>query len=243
VSLDISVVVVGGIARTMLRDALGDATIQCQFLHLRRAYAHLRHNQRDLSQNSLLDALRRKRRTVFPSDQAPHIHQYAGHSYGTKMADAVAPVSFIASSTVAKTGLPRCSVPAFLGFVPPTTFVPILRCQFVSSVLSKRVVERAHTIFDGLLGVEPVNLSATAPLPIRSQYCTHVPCFPVKPWNSTLVSPLMRRFLIVWAYGDELVAYPCRAAAVRRAELRGRRRACIVTMELPRKQIWERMGV
>jgi hypothetical protein len=227
----------------MLRDALGDTTIQCQFLHLRRAYAHLRHNQRDLSQNSLLDALRRKRRTVFPSDQAPHIHQYAGHSYGTKMADAVAPVSFIASSTVAKTGLPRCSVPAFLGFVPPTTFVPILRCQFVSSVLSERVVERAHTIFDGLLGVEPVNLSATAPLPIRSQYCTHVPCFPVKPWNSTLVSPLMRRFLIVWAYGDELVAYPCRAAAVRRAELRGRRRACIVTMELPRKQIWERMGV
>jgi hypothetical protein len=40
------------------------------------------------------------------------------------MADAVAPVCLIASATLAKTGLPRCSEPAFLGFVPPITFVP-----------------------------------------------------------------------------------------------------------------------
>jgi len=32
---------------------------------------------------------------------------------------------------------------------------------------------------------------------INCVFLTHVPCFPVKPWNSTLVSPLMRRFLIV----------------------------------------------
>jgi hypothetical protein len=157
------------------------------------------------------------------------------------MADAVAPVSLMASSTLAKTGLPRCSVPAFLGFVPPTTFVPVLGCQFVSSVLSDRVAVRAHTIFDGLLGMESASCQPLHHL-YNLVYCTHVPCLPVKPWNSTLVSPLMRRFLIVWAYGDELVAYPCRAAAVRRAELRGFRRACIVTMELPRKQIWEEKG-
>ncbi len=46
--------------------------------------------------------------------------------YGTKIAEAVAPVSLTASDTVAKTGLPKCSCPAFLGFVPPTTLVPII---------------------------------------------------------------------------------------------------------------------
>ena len=45
-------------------------------------------------------------------------------AYGTKMAVAVAPVSFTASLTLAKTGRPRCVWPAFLGFVPPTTLVP-----------------------------------------------------------------------------------------------------------------------
>ena len=45
-------------------------------------------------------------------------------AYGTNIAEAVAPVSFTASRTLAKTGLPRCVDPAFLGFVPPTTFVP-----------------------------------------------------------------------------------------------------------------------
>ena len=45
-------------------------------------------------------------------------------THGTKMAEAVAPVSLTASLTEAKTGLPRCVSPAFLGLVPPTTFVP-----------------------------------------------------------------------------------------------------------------------
>ena len=48
-------------------------------------------------------------------------------SYGTKIAEAVAPVSFTASLTLAKTGRSRCVLPAFLGLVPPTTFVPVLR--------------------------------------------------------------------------------------------------------------------
>lgn len=45
-------------------------------------------------------------------------------TYGTKIADAVAPVSLMASATEANTGFPRCISPAFLGFVPPTTCVP-----------------------------------------------------------------------------------------------------------------------
>jgi hypothetical protein len=49
-------------------------------------------------------------------------------AYGTKMAVADAWVSLTASATLLKTGRPRCSVPAFLGFVPPTTFVPA-SCQ------------------------------------------------------------------------------------------------------------------
>lgn len=42
------------------------------------------------------------------------------------MAEAVAPVSFTASATVAKTGLSKCVSPAFFGFVPPTTLVPFV---------------------------------------------------------------------------------------------------------------------
>lgn len=48
-------------------------------------------------------------------------------AYGTKMAEAVAPVSLTASETLAKTGFPRCVSPAFFGFVPPTTLVPNVR--------------------------------------------------------------------------------------------------------------------
>lgn len=44
--------------------------------------------------------------------------------HGTKIADAVAPVSLIASLTLAKTGFPRWVSPAFFGLVPPTTLVP-----------------------------------------------------------------------------------------------------------------------
>jgi len=48
----------------------------------------------------------------------------AMNPYGVKIADAVAPTSFTASETFLKTGNPRCVVPAFFGFVPPTTLVP-----------------------------------------------------------------------------------------------------------------------
>lgn len=68
------------------------------------------------------------------------------------MAEAVAPVSFTASLTLAKTGRSRWVVPAFLGLVPPTTFVPVL-CEllFVAIVLKAR-----FTVGDGLLSVEAV---------------------------------------------------------------------------------------
>jgi len=49
-----------------------------------------------------------------------------GGAYGTKMAVAVAWVSLTASATFLKTGRLRCCVPAFLGFVPPTTLVPVV---------------------------------------------------------------------------------------------------------------------
>jgi hypothetical protein len=41
-----------------------------------------------------------------------------------KMQLALAPVSATASLIVAKTGMPSTSVPAFLGLVPATTWVP-----------------------------------------------------------------------------------------------------------------------
>ena len=49
-------------------------------------------------------------------------------AHGTKMAEAFAPVSFTASLTEAKTGLPKCVSPAFFGLVPPTTLVPVAVC-------------------------------------------------------------------------------------------------------------------
>ena len=58
-------------------------------------------------------------------DQKPRL------PYGTKIPDAVAPVSLTASRTLANTGFPKCVEPAFFGFVPPTTFVPA-RCQLES---------------------------------------------------------------------------------------------------------------
>ena len=43
------------------------------------------------------------------------------------MHDAVAPVAATASPTLANTGMPSTSVPAFLGLVPATTCVPYAR--------------------------------------------------------------------------------------------------------------------
>lgn len=61
-------------------------------------------------------------------DENPLMNKYEYYSifaYGTKMAEASAPVSLTASLTLANTGFPRCVSPAFLGLVPPTTLVPI----------------------------------------------------------------------------------------------------------------------
>ncbi|KAH8633803.1 hypothetical protein IG631_12438 [Alternaria alternata] len=132
----------------------------------------------------------------------------------------------MASATFLKTGSPRCSVPAFLGFVPPTTFVPAVPSVLPLTGLCHRF-RWAHTVFNRLLCVEAVPALASPSL-VESSTPTHVPCFPVKPWNRTLVSPLMRRFLIVSAYCEEAVAY-CLVAALESAERIGCRIACIVT--------------
>lgn len=68
------------------------------------------------------------------SCQTVHLRVWCGRAYGTKMAVAVAPVSLMPCSTLAKTGRPRCSWPAFLGLVPPTTFVPARPRQLLLSL-------------------------------------------------------------------------------------------------------------
>ena len=83
-------------------------------------------------------------------------------SYGTKIPVAVAPVSLTASLTFAKTGRSRCLLPAFLGFVPPTTFVPgntALSASFSPEqcCLQHDIDSRwVFTVCDGLLSVETV---------------------------------------------------------------------------------------
>ena len=117
-------------------------------------------------------------------------------AYGTKIAEAVAPVSFTASRTLAKTGLPRCVDPAFLGFVPPTTLVPAT-CQPGSR---GGIAPGPFTVFDSLLCVKSrFRLGRTSTLLRACSSGAHVPCFPVNPWNITLVSAFMRRFSAVAA--------------------------------------------
>ena len=70
------------------------------------------------------------------------------------MADAVAPVSLTASLTLANTGLPRCVSPAFLGFVPPTTFVPAYDQS--NSLTYTGYIYVQHTIINSLLSVKTV---------------------------------------------------------------------------------------
>lgn len=119
---------------------------------------------------------------------------------GTKMADAVAPPSFMACSTVAQTGRSRCFSPAFFGFVPPITFVPV------------NPLSELFGPFNACLG--PLPTYRTQLLAVRGncahcQYTAHasrrevatyVPCFPVKPWYKTRVSLLIFKLLTVEAY-------------------------------------------
>lgn len=114
---------------------------------------------------------------------------------GTKMAEASAPVALRASSTLLKTGLPKCSLPAFLGLVPPTTLVPSLLYQRVASATigagpAYRTRWPAGRGNCGRISIALVEDEWTA---------TYVPCLPVKPWNRTLVSLLMRRLTLVEA--------------------------------------------
>lgn len=61
------------------------------------------------------------------------------------------------------------------------------------------VGEALRTVLDSLGGVETIEAKKVSQLVCgRSKVMmTHVPCFPVKPWKMTLVSPLMRRFSMV----------------------------------------------
>ena len=95
----------------MLGDALGNADDQGEF-----------------GGYGFFNTSGRKWRSVRPvSFVIWDVIRHFGRSYGTNIAEAVAPVSLMASLTLAKMGFPRCVWPAFLGFVPPTTLVPAPR--------------------------------------------------------------------------------------------------------------------
>jgi hypothetical protein len=69
----------------------------------------------------------------------------------------------MASATFLKTGRPRCWVPAFLGFVPPTTLVPAVVLT-LSTTVSKSRIGWAHTVFNGLLCVETIPTLTPRPI-------------------------------------------------------------------------------
>ena len=56
--------------------------------------------------------------------QIDHLAALFAPAGGTKMTDALAPVSLTASATVLNTGRSRCCVPPLPGVTPPTTCVP-----------------------------------------------------------------------------------------------------------------------
>src|SRR5690242_14362053 len=156
--------------------------------------AHLRYNQRDLSLDGLLDTGGSDGGTVSLSGHLRCMKSWIWRAYGTKMAVAVAPVSLIPCSTLAKTGRPRCSWPAFLGLVPPTTLVPARACQWVFPLMPD-CASRGRIPYSMACCAWKLRLRQRPPrVSLQAPGHTHVPCLPVKPWNSTLVSPLMRRF-------------------------------------------------
>lgn len=195
--------------------------------------AHLRHDQRHLGRNGLLDTGRSDWGTVVRSaGSAPRappgacIRHENGRGRGLRLLDGLGYVLEDGQAQMLGAGL--------LGVCAADDLCACSARQSRRWHLRCPVLGCAHTVFDGLCRVEAA--SRSAPLfPWRPPVPTHVPCFPVKPWNSTLVSPLMRRFLIVWAYWGEPVAY-CLVAALESAERSGCRIACIVTVERSREQ-------
>ena len=66
---------------------------------------------------------------------------------------------------------------------------------------------------------------------VRIDNIAHLPCFPVKPWNMTLVSLFMRRFSAVEAYPEVAVEYLCLLAAAWMRPAERRLNACIATIQ------------
>lgn len=99
--------------------------------HITRCFPNARQNlpdnQRHFSLNCFLDTLSSQGGAVSQLSALVYNEEscFEGiKAYGTKMADAVAPVCLAASLTLAKTGRSKCVEPAFFGLVPPTTLVP-----------------------------------------------------------------------------------------------------------------------
>jgi len=136
----------------MLWDAFSNAGRELEKSNHMRFGQDIPNNQRNLSSNGFLDTSCSKRWAIHISVKWPFkLDMSLEAAYGTKIAEAVAPASFTASATVAKTGRPRCVCPAFLGFVPPTTFVPK---SPIRTHPSRRLCLGTRTVLDSLLRME-----------------------------------------------------------------------------------------
>lgn len=173
--------------------------------------SNLRHNQRDLGLDGLLDTGGGDGGTVqvvrscavadrSPCQGAHSIRDEDGRGSGARLADALLNVCEDGEAEVLLAGL--------LGVGAADDLCACGRESI--GVWRHQKAGQLRTVLDGLLRVEAVarisHSRPLSPLSPSSPARTHVPCLPVKPWNSTLVSPLMRRFLIVSAYCDEPVA-------------------------------------
>ena len=139
---------------------------------------YIPYNQANFSLDSFFDTACCNRRSANAiSWKSP---SKVARTYGTKIPEAVAPASLIASATFAKTGRPRCVCPAFFGFVPPTTCVPkySIRTDTTEFILSL-----TRTVLNCLCSMESADfISFKLPTFTKpSTEITHVPCFPVKP--------------------------------------------------------------
>lgn len=155
-SLALSLENVGDADHVMLRNTFSNATIAIfSYLAFFQSGGHSPDHERNFCGDSFFYTRSCKRRSNHPLTSAlASVVDNPGYAHGTKIAEAVAPASFTASATVAKTGFPRCVVPAFFGFVPPTTFVPGHYQQLVGNVGEDRIFEK-RTVINCLLRVEP----------------------------------------------------------------------------------------
>jgi hypothetical protein len=200
--------------------------------------AHVRHNQRDLSLDGLLNAGGGDGGTVGLSDSVfvcvvrARLRDEDGGRGRASLPDALLDIGEDGEAEVLLAGLLGVGASDDLCACASTSIAALVAARRPDGQTAV-LFAWSRTVLDGLPCVEAAVVLAPHPswlllLSARAgMRCTHVPCLPVKPWNSTLVSPLMRRFLMVSAYCDEPVVYDLVAAWVS-AERMGCLMACMV---------------